>query len=358
MRGRSIWKSGLIVSLLFSCSVLAQVDFRALRLSGKVVMADGTALPEPARIELLCSGQVQPQAYTQADGGFAFAVGGDQAQRVNARDADQNLPSAPVGARGADQSFVNLSQCEIRAALAGYRSTSVKLGRRSVFESPDIGILILSPVDRTAGTFSSETTRDAPSDAKKAFEKAQKEASKKKPKLEEVARELTKAVEAYPKFADAWNLRGETLARMGDLQNARESFNSAIEADSLLVTPYLNLALLNLQEQRPAEAADLTERVLHLIPTLAEAQFYNGLAHATLGNLEAAQASLMSVADSPDVERFPRALFILGNIHAQTGDFTRAEKEYNRYLEIEPDSRAADLVRETLADWKKRGLIN
>jgi Flp pilus assembly protein TadD len=307
---------------------------------------------------MLCSGQVQPQAYTQADGGFAFSVGGDQAQRVNARDADQNQPSTPVGARGEDQSFVNLSQCEVRAALAGYRSTSVKLGRRSVFESPDIGLLILSPVDPTAGTFSSQTTLSAPKEAKKAFEKAQKEASKKKPNLEQMARDLTKAVEAYPQFADAWNLRGEILAQLGDLQNARESFNRAIGADSLLVTPYLNLALLELQEKHPSEALDLTERVLHLIPTLAEAQFYNGLAHATLGNLEAAQASLMAVAESPDLERFPRALFILGNIHAQTGDLAQAEKEYNRYLELEPDSRAADQVKETLADWKKRSLIN
>ena len=356
MTFRAFFGSAVVLSLASLCT-FAQVDFRALRLSGKVEMADGSALPEPARIELVCNGQIQPQAYTRKDGGFNFAVGGDQAQRIHARDADRSSPSAAVGARGEDRSHVSLTGCEVRAVLPGHHSTTVKLGRRSVFESPDIGVLVLSPLDQSVGYFASPTGLKAPKEARKAFEKGEKEAGKDRPNLEKALKELEKAVSVHAEFADAWNLIGEVQARSGDLESAEESFRRAIEADSRLIPPYLSLALLELQQNQPAEALKFTERVLGLMPDSAEAHFYHGLAHATLGQLETAKKSLMSVAYSSDVARFPRALFVLGNIHGEEAQFELAAKEYRRYLDLEPDSRAAEMVREKLQQWKATGLI-
>jgi Tfp pilus assembly protein PilF len=349
-------EGGLIFCLSFVFS-FAQIEFRPLRLSGKVEMADGSALPEPARIELVCSGQIQPQAYTRDDGTFNFEVGGDQAQRVNARDADRNLPSARVGARGEDRSHVSLTGCEVRAVLPGHHSTLVKLGRRSVFESPDIGVLILSPFDQSVGYFASPTTLKAPREARKAFEKAGKEAAKKNPNLKKALAELVKAVAAHPEFADAWNLKGEVHARAGELTEAEHCFQKAIEADSQLVPPYLSLALIELQRNQPTETIKFTERVLRLMPASGEAHYYNGLAEAALGNLETARESLISVAYSTDVARFPRSLYVLGNIHAQAAAFDLAAKEYRRYLDLEPDSKAAELVRAQLEEWKAKGVI-
>src|SRR6266581_1784343 len=48
---------------------------RPIFLSGKVVLEDGSPLPQTAVIERLCTGTVRREAYTSASGDFAFQVG-------------------------------------------------------------------------------------------------------------------------------------------------------------------------------------------------------------------------------------------------------------------------------------------
>jgi len=198
----------------------AQGQFRALYLSGNVTLEDGSVPPEPARIELVCSGSIQPQALTKSDGSFNFRVGGNQSQEITAGSADRSQPQSPVGtsgpfpaggdvvrgqpdtgARWANPSFVNMSQCEVRAALAGYRSSSVKLGRRSVFESPDIGTLVLIPLapgeEPPRDHLVSVNTLKAPKKAVEAYDKAVAELSKEKPNPKEASKELEKAVTKF-----------------------------------------------------------------------------------------------------------------------------------------------------------------
>ena len=98
-------KVGRVV-LLFICtaflvfSVCGQGQFRALYLSGNVTLEDGSPPPEQARIELICSGRIQPQALTKTDGSFNFRVGGDQSQEITAGSADRSQPQSPVGTSG------------------------------------------------------------------------------------------------------------------------------------------------------------------------------------------------------------------------------------------------------------------
>ena len=120
-------------------------DDEKISLSGKVVLADGSPPPASAQIETICGGQRHVQGATKRDGDFQFTLGRDPtAAMSSARDA------SPVGVdsdsfgragRGGVDSLghVDLTTCEVRAVLPGFSSSVIQLGRRSVFESPDLG---------------------------------------------------------------------------------------------------------------------------------------------------------------------------------------------------------------------------
>src|SRR5687767_4516902 len=54
---------------------MRQMEQRPIFLSGKVMLEDGTPPPESVTIEMVCNGQVRPQAYTDSKGRFSFQVG-------------------------------------------------------------------------------------------------------------------------------------------------------------------------------------------------------------------------------------------------------------------------------------------
>lgn len=338
---------------LFTSLVPAQ--FRQLYLSGKVTLPDGSPPPEPAIVRLYCADGRQPQAYTDRKGGFNFPVGGSQQQRIP--DSSRTTPDTPVGASGPDRSFVSMTNCELRAELPGYVSSKINLGRRSVFESPDVGILILSPIAKAEGTLLSVLTLSAPKEARKRYEKARKELSKPEPDATGAARELEKAVEQYPQFAAAWTSLGEARVRMNDLAGARAALERAIAAEPKYVPPYVTVALIELQQKRFEETVRAAERALELIPDLAEAHFYRAAALVSLGRLDDAEASLKAVQASGEAERYPRSHFLLGNVLASRGNISGAAEEFRLYLKLEPGARAAAAVREQLDRWEAEGLI-
>lgn len=348
----------LLATLLTPLFLTAQgqAQFRPLYLSGKVVLEDGSPPPVPAVVELWCGGQRQPQEYTDNKGGFNFRVGGDQSRAI--ADSQRTIPGAAVGARGPDRSFVSLTDCELIASLSGYTSTKINLGRRSVFESPDVGTLVLHPLSKGTGTFISMNTMSAPEKARKSYQKAEKELSKKKPNRQKAAEDLEKAVELYPQFAAAWNQLGEARVAEGDLQGAREAFQKAMDSDPKFVPPCLSLALIGLQQQRMADAAAMAQRVLKLLPELPEAHYYNAVASLSLGNFEGAEASIRMVQASSQANKYPRTHFMLGNILIQKGDIAGAAAELRRYIELEPSSKAAEAAQRQLAQWKAAGRLN
>lgn len=345
--------SASLAALLLTAPLGAQ--FRQLYLSGKVVMQDGSAPPEPVIIRLYCPSGRQPEAYTNAEGAFNFPVGGSQSRRVV--DASRRVPGASVGASGSDQSFVRMTDCELRAHLPGYLSSVIHLGRRSVFESPDVGTLVLRPADKSDDALVSVNTLAAPPKAQKAYGKARKEMAKEKPNRGKAVKQLRAAVKEYPRFAAAWNLLGQARVGEGNLEEARQAFLQAAEADPRFAPPRLALALMELQQGRYAETLRLTDEVLAVAPNLAEAHYYRAVACSALGKLEETETSARAVIAGRDAERYPRARFLLGNVLAQRGDLSGAAEEFQRFIEIEPNSRAAEAVRSQLAQWKTEGLL-
>ena len=350
-----LWFIFLIVAL-FVLFALPSVSGQSLTLSGKVILEDGSPPPEPVKIELICDNEIQPQALTQSDGGFSFRVGGNRAFEVHASSAGVTHPSSlprPAGSRG----FYDMTHCEVRGFLAGYRSSKIQLGRRNERESPDIGVIVLYPQAESQGPMVSLSTLRSPEKALEAYQKAQKELAKEDLNPKKASEALLKAIEEYPQFSAAWNLLAEARIHMDDLEGAREALRKAIETDPNYATPCVTLALLELKQGNTAGAAEASEKAIRLAPEHAESRYYHAMAMTSLGDLIKSEESLRVVLTSPEANRFPRAHFLLGSVLAQKGQLKDAAAQYQRYLELESNSRAAVVVRQQLEQWQSSGLI-
>ncbi len=197
-----------------------------MRVSGRVVMDDGSALSFPATNERICNAaNPHAEGYTDTKGYFSLVLGQNQEVIADASEVPSitNRISTPAGmptnstASGVNSgpgrslnSAPSYSNCELRASLGGYRSQTINLTGRTSMDNPDVGSIVLTRmgVSETATTVTATTLR-APKEARKALEKGLDLAKKNKP--EEAIASIQEAVQVYPDFAFAL-LQCEALA--------------------------------------------------------------------------------------------------------------------------------------------------
>ncbi len=212
-------------------------------------------------------------------------------------------------------------------------------------------------MDSQQGGTVSLITLAAPKEAKKAYENAAKEFSKEKPNLSKVTKELEKAIEIYPEFAVAWFMLGEVRVAQNDRSGATEAFHQAIAADPDYSNPRASLALIAMAEERWEDAARLADDALEISPSYIRAHYFRAMANSNLGRINAAEASALRVRESAEVQNYPLVYYVLGWIMSQRGDFDSAAAQFRHLLEIQPEVRLAEQLREQLADWEQQGLI-
>ncbi len=329
-----------------------------ISLSGQVVLADGTTPPEMADIETICESRRQAHGQTKPDGTFHVTLGGSPtASLATARDRGPNANNLGRGTMSS-LGHVDLSGCELRAVLPGYTSTSIQLGRRSAFENPEIGNIVLTPYGEYGDTTSSETSVEAPGKAKKAYENGVKEARKDEPNWGKAAKGFGKAVEIYPNFAEAWYELGEARLRLNELDAGKQAFAKAIEIDDSYQKPYAPVALIELKQGNAEAAAKYADRGVELNPGFTEVQFYCAMAHFMLGELPRAGEAAAMVDQQGAAATYPRVLVILGDAATEKNDAKEAAKYYGRYLELEPDTQMAAQIKQRLAEWKSIGALD
>ncbi|HXI39065.1 MAG TPA: tetratricopeptide repeat protein [Bryobacteraceae bacterium] len=341
---------------------------RSVYLSGKVLMDDGSAPPEPVVIERVCNGAPRAEGYTDSKGRFSFQLGQSQAMTQDASYDDMgtnglqtNAParrnSAPVGngpVGGAMRGNAGqaLAGCELRASLAGFKSDVVNLGSRRMFDNPDVGTIVLRRRANVEGTTISMTTLQAPKDARKAYEKARE--ALRKGKVADARNELEKAVSAYPHFAAAWYELGLIHEKANDPGEARRYYAQAIAADAKLVPPHLHLAQIAVRERKWQEAADTSGQVIKLDSyDFPDAFFYNAVANYNLQRFDAAEASARQTQKLDIAHRWPKADRVLGAILYEKQDYTGAAEQLRNYLTFAPDATDAGEVKAQLAELEK-----
>ena len=352
---------------------------RNMYLEGRITLDDGSPPGAPVAIEMYCNGQTRPVGYSNLKGHFSFRpaensreVVGD-ASRSGVPGGPDGGPTGTLANDGFDDPLninfgslggttthgsgtIDLTGCELRAELPGYRPSRLPLGRRSIGDS-DLGTIVLRAGNKSAGTSVSVTSLQLPGKAHKMLEKALKEMGNKEPDIGKAVEELEKTVEKFPKFAAAWSMLGDLRVRTRDREGARQAFGEAIEADPAYLTPYLPLIRMELTEKNWKRAAKLALKCRRLNPYLGEAAYYHAVAGFNLGDVATVASALDAFQASENAGRFPQGFRMAAFMHAKKGDYPKAAAAMRRFLESSPKSPHAGEIHRKLKEWKEMGVI-
>ncbi len=319
---------------------------RNVYVSGKVVLSDGAALPQPVKIDRACGGVVRVEGYTDLKGRFSFEVGrGDELPDVSSQ---TQTVGGPLGVPTRSRGDRGLLDCDLRFTLPGFRTEMLSLANSRYLDNPDVGTIILRRIANVDGLTVSATSSLAPKDARKAFEKGQEAANKKNPA--EAQKEFEKAVSLYPRYAAAWFELGRLNEQKEQFDDARTAYGQAVAADAKYIPPYERLAWIALRESKWQEIAGDTETILRLDPIdYPDAYYLSGVANLQLGNLDLAEKSAREALERDPTHKNGRAPYVLGLILAQKHDYAGAAPLLRAFLEKNPEVSDAPVIRQQLA---------
>jgi tetratricopeptide (TPR) repeat protein len=225
----------------------------------------------------------------------------------------------------------------------------VDLSNQRFLDSGDVGTLVLHRIAGVEGRSISATTLAAPKDAVKAWEKGSQDLVKNKPV--DAEKELTKAVEIYPKYANAWYDLGRARMAQKNNDGAREAFLKATEADDKLVGPYVELGQIASGEQKWEDTAKYLNRALELDPIdYPQLWFVDAVADYNTRQLDAAERSAREAIKADPQGKNPRASQLLGVILDQKGDVAGAVAAFREFLRLAPASPEADKTRQRIGE--------
>jgi Tfp pilus assembly protein PilF len=333
-------------------SIPSQTQRQIIYLSGTVLQQDGTPPPESVAIERVCNGQARKEGYTDSKGRFQIQLG----QTYQLQDVSETGDISGSGGFGGSRSGLggptgidprSLMNCELRAMLPGFRSSSVMIRPEGSFGEVQVGTITLERLGKSDGTTVSLTSMQAPGNARKEYEKAQKSLSHED--LKGAEKNLTKAVEIYPRFAAAWALLGTVHESFNRFEDASKDFQQSINADPQYVNPYFGMAQLAAREQKWQDTLRLCDQVTKLDPlSFPDVYFFNAVASYNLAKLDQSEKNVRKYLSLDTEHRRPMAVLLLAEILSRRQDYAGAAQQVQSYLTIAPNAPDADKVREKL----------
>ena len=306
-------------------------------LSGKVVVDDGSSLTEGATLQIECNAQRRTIAHTDARGQFSFELGGEsQLQQYETPDATDTA-GAGLGNTGMTSTQpTDYRQCELQAIAPGFTSEQVELASRLNGDSyVDVGRVVLHRLAQVQGLTISATSAAAPPKAKTNFAKGL--ALEKKGKWAAAEQKFQAAVDAYPKYAEAWVEMGRAQLNEEKKNAAKESFQKAVAADPKFLPPYRGLIEIALEDKNWADLADSTEQILKLDPvSFPTYWFFNSAANYNQQKYDLALKSALRGVETDVQHHIPRLQYLLGLTLAQKHDYKGAVEHLLNYLRTSP----------------------
>lgn len=157
---------------------------------------------------------------------------------------------------------------------------------------------------------------------------------------------FTPAAVRDSKAAAEAHARGLTYFQQRDWNRAIYFFTRAIEQDPKLVNAFYNLGLAYKANNEPENARDAYLYALDLQPQLHNARYMLGL---TLRDLRRYEESIFQLSQVQAVQpNNPEVHLALGLVYQQVGNKSLSRKNYERYLELAPQSAEAPKIRQLL----------
>jgi Tetratricopeptide repeat len=360
---------GRPVSPVPSSSQPGQPDDLVMFLLGRVATSDGTPVPGDAMVERVCNNNVRQQVYTSSSrGDFSMQLGSRTASFVDA----SGDPSSQTSLAGKDSlmgiSRRDLTNCELRASVAGFHSAVISLvGLDTLGSSVNVGAIVVERAAKMEGMTLSATPYKAPKDARRAYEKGLQ--AKRNGQLADARKYFEQAVQIYPGYASAWFQLGTVFQKESRMDTARTAYIHATTIDSKFLPPYLSLAFIAFEAKNWTDVLTFTGHILDLDPlnqaagtgyildldplNSTAAYFYNAVANYELHKTEDAEKSALKAEHLDLRTRFPHVHLLLAEIFAGKNNYPAAILETQTYLDLCPHAKDADQVREQLAELQK-----
>jgi Tfp pilus assembly protein PilF len=317
---------------------------RSVFVSGKVLFQGG-GLAQQVLIERICNGMVRREGYTNAKGSFQFELGRNSTERdASQSDSDRMVANKMARSTPAGGAEVRFDDCELRASLPGFMSSTVPMRVDNDVSELQVGTIVLKKLGGVEGSVVSVTTMSVPKEAREAFDRGRKEGTEKK--FDEAVKDLNKAVTIYPQYAAAWSLMAEIHRLQNQFEPARKEYAQALAADPKFVSPYFGLAAMAVVENKWTEAAQLTDQLIQLNSfAYPMAYFFNAAANLNLGKLDAAEQSARKFQEVDKAHSRPDIALLLANILTGKHQYAEAAQLYRDYLALKPDAPNADTLK-------------
>jgi Tfp pilus assembly protein PilF len=278
---------------------------------GKIRLPGGRPAPQGVLVSLeaASSGGVVGQTQSDSAGNFEFTMLQPDLYVVRVKQPGYEPVAEEVDLRTTPTAYLNL---EIRPV------------------SPP-GQEVMPP--EGPGTTISAKEIDIPARARREVSEG-KELLEKRKDLGKSVQLFQKAVQEYPKYAEAYLLMGVAYTAQQRWSDASTALNHAIELDSKYAPAYLALGALNNQQNMFADAEKPLLKALEFDSNLAVAHFELARAYWGLGRWQDAD---------------PQAHVMMGNILLRKRDGAGALKEFQEALRLAPDSPLAPSIRQVVA---------
>jgi len=310
--------------------------------TGKVAVEGGAPPWDPIPVIVDCNGVTRYATQTDPKGNFSIDNGG----RITT-----SSEIAPQVGNTKQPIAAQLVGCQIKASLAGFQSSSLTITNGNLNDNPDMGTITLRLDEHASGYGVSATTAAAPKDALKKFDKARSEAMSKNPDGAE--RDLEKAVQIDPKFAEAWYQLGKLQQKMKP-QEALASYQKAVAADPQFVPPYEPIAELAATQKKWQEVADAADHYLKLDPAgTPQIWYYSAVGNFNIGNRDVAEASARKSLAMDPQHLAPNTEQLLAVILASKGAYAEALDHLRNCLTYTPAGPNADLMKQQIAQLEK-----
>ena len=212
----------------------------------------------------------------------------------------------------------------------------------------NVGVIVLHSRGKKAEGMVSVASLQVPSKARREYEKGSE--SLEKGNLTEAEKSLRKAIDEYPKFAEAWLRLGDLEQRRKNMEGAAADFQEAINADPNFALPYLRMAFLSAVTSNWEQTRKLTERLLALDPvSYPLAYYYNAVAEFNLNHLPQAETNALRAESLDKLHSEPRVELLLASIYTAKGEPASAADRYRAYLKLVPDGPLTERVKADLA---------
>lgn len=286
----------------------------AVSINGTVLTADGKPLKD-AHVELRdASGSIVTATYTNAGGSFEFAQ-------------------------------VRSGIYEI-VATSGLQQAQQRIDSNRMMVSVELRLPVSSaPGDGNPANTVSVSQYKVPGKARDELKKA-RDASE-KGKNDEAEQHLAKALEIYPKFADALTLRAILKMDSKDENSAIADLQQAITYDGNCALAYLVMGAVLNQQSKFDDAIRALERGEALSPNSWQAYFEMGKSLVGKAQYEAALRQL-DRAQALMTKEYPPLHLVKAHAMLAISNYTDAMTELQQYLAKEPNGPNTQQARQML----------